>query len=75
MKLNRFEIIIAVLVAVPLLGSYVVFTALAELSGGSPDSGEDSILMETYNTLLGLGYGTETGSENPVWNRIISSAY
>jgi len=74
MKLNRFEIVIVVLIAVLLLGTYVVSTTLAEQSPGSPDSREDSVLMETYNTLVGLGYGTETGSNGPVWNRIISSA-
>ena len=74
MKLNRLETLIVFLIAILLLGTYVVSTALAEQSGNTPDSGEDSILMETYNTLLGLGYGTETGSKGPVWNRIISSA-
>lgn len=74
MKLNRLKIVIVALIAIPLLGTYVVSTAFAEQSGNTPDSREDSILMETYNTLLGLGYGTETGSKDPVWNRIISSA-
>jgi hypothetical protein len=74
MKLNRGEIIITVLIAVVLLGTYVVSQTLAEQSGGSPDSLENSVLMETYNTLDGLGYGTEEGSDGAIWNRIISSA-
>jgi len=73
-KLNKLEIIIVLLIAILLLGTYVVATTLAEQSGNSPDSGEDSVFMETYYSLLGLGYGTETGSKGPVWNRIISSA-
>ncbi|MFA7142604.1 MAG: DUF1566 domain-containing protein [Candidatus Dojkabacteria bacterium] len=74
MKLNKTEILITVLISVVLLGTYVVSTTLAEQSGESPDSGEDSVLMDTYNTLSGLGYGTETGGNGAVWNRIISSA-
>jgi hypothetical protein len=74
MKLNRSEIFITILIAVVILGTYVVSTTLAEQSGGSPESGEDSVLIHTYNTLFDLGYGTETGANGPVWNRIISSA-
>ncbi|KUK77826.1 MAG: hypothetical protein XD93_0054 [candidate division WS6 bacterium 34_10] len=74
MKLNKSEIFITVLISVVILGTYVVSTTLAEQSGGSPESGEDSVLMDTYNSLKSLGYGTETGANGPVWNRIISSA-
>jgi hypothetical protein len=74
MKLNKPEIVITILIAVVILGTYVVSTTLAEQSGGSPESGEDSVLIDTYNTLVGLGYGSEVGSNGPVWNRIITSA-
>jgi hypothetical protein len=74
MKLSKSEIVITTLIAIVILGTYVVSTTLAEQSGSSPDSGEDSVLMDTYNTLYDLGYGSETGSNGPVWNRIISSA-
>jgi hypothetical protein len=74
MKLSKSEIVITTLIAVVILGTYVVSTTLAEQSGGSPESGEHSVLMDTYDTLVGLGYGSETGSNGSVWNRIISSA-
>jgi len=74
MKLNKTEIVITILIAVIILGTYVVSTTLAEQSGGSPESGEDSVLIDTYNTLKGLGYGSEVGSNGAVWNRIISSS-
>ncbi len=74
MKLNKSEIFITILISVVILGTYVVSTTLAEQSGGSPDSGEDSVLMDTYNTLSGLGYGSEVGANGAVWNRIISSS-
>jgi len=74
MKLNRLEILILVLISVIVLATYVVSDTLAEQSGSSPDSQVDSILMETYNTLEGLGYGSEVGSNGPIWSRIISSS-
>lgn len=74
MKLNRLEILILVLISVMGISTFVVSSTLAEQSGSSPDSGEDSILKETYDTLSGLGYGSETGSNGAIWNRIISSA-
>lgn len=75
MKLNRTEILVIVLVAVIFLGTYAVSNSLAEQSGGSPNSGVDSIIMKTYNSLSDLGYGVETGdTSSTVWNRIISSA-
>ena len=74
MKLNRLEILILVLISVIGIGTFVVSSTLAEQSVGSPESGEDSILKETYNTLVGLGYGSEVGSNGPIWNRIISSS-
>lgn len=74
MKLNRLEILIIVLISVMGISTFVVSSTLAEQSGSSPDSGEDSILKETYDTLVGLGYGSETGSNGPIWNRIISSS-
>ena len=74
MKLNRLEILILVLISVIGIGTFVVSSTLAEQSVGSPDSGVDSVLKETYNTLVGLGYGSEVGSNGPIWNRIISSS-
>jgi len=74
MKLNRLEILILVLISVIGIGTFVVSSTFAEKSGSSPYSEEDSILKETYNTLKGLGYGSETGSNGPIWNRIISSS-
>jgi hypothetical protein len=74
MKLNRLEILILVLISVIGIGTFVVSSTLAEQSGSSPDSGVDSVLKETYDTLVGSGYGSEEGSNGPIWNRIISSS-
>ena len=74
MKLNRLEILILVLISVIGIGTFVVSSTLAEQSGSSPDSEVDSVLKETYNTLVGLGYGSEEGSNGAIWNRIISSS-
>lgn len=73
-KLNSLEIILLLIIAVLSLGIFVVGDTLAEQSSDTPESGEDSILKETYDNLKGLGYGSENGSYGGMWNRIISAA-
>lgn len=73
-KLNSLEVILLLIIAVLSIGIFVVGDTLAEQSSGTPDSGEDSILKETYDNLKGLGYGSEDGSYGGMWNRIISAA-
>jgi len=73
-KITRLETMLLVLIAVIGLATFVVSRTLAEQTGGSPDSGEDSVLTEVYDELVDLGYGVETGSLGTIWNRIYSSA-
>jgi len=73
-KLNSLEIILLLIIAVLSIGIFVVGDTLAEQSGDTPDSGENSILKETYINLQGLGYGSDEGSYGGMWNRIISAA-
>ncbi len=54
-KLNSLEVILLLIIAVLSIGIFVVGDTLAEQSSGTPDSGEDSILKETYDNLKGLG--------------------
>lgn len=74
MKLSRLEVLIVILIAIFGIGTFVVSKAIAEQSPGTPNSGVNSILKETYETLKSLDYGFETGSNGAIWNRIISSA-
>ncbi len=74
MKLSRLEVLIVTLIAIFGIGTFVVSKAIAEQSPGTPNSGVNSILKETYETLKSLDYGFETGSNGAIWNRIISSA-
>ena len=73
-KLNGLEIVLLLIIAILSIGIFVVGDTLAEQATGTPESGEDSILRETYDNLNGLGYGSEEGSYSGIWNRIISSA-
>ena len=74
MKLKRIEILLITLISVVILATFVVSNTMAEQDGSSPDSGENSLLKETYNTLVGLDYGVETGSNGVIWNRIMSAS-
>ena len=73
-KLSSLEIVLLLIIAVLSIGIFVVGDTLAEQSGDTPDSGENSILKETYINLQGLGYGSDEGSYGGMWNRIISAA-
>ncbi len=74
MKLSRLEVLLVTLLAIIGIGTFVVSKAIAEQSPGTPNSGVNSVLKETYETLVNSGYGSETGSNGVMWNRIISSA-
>ena len=74
MKLSRLEVLIVTLIAIFGIGTFVVSKAIAEQSSGTPNSEVNSVLKETYDTLVSSGYGSETGSNGAMWNRIISSA-
>ncbi len=73
-KLNNLEFVLLLVIAVLAIGVFVVTDSLAEQGTGTPDSGEDSILKATYDSLSGLGFGSDEGSYSPMWNRIRSSA-
>ena len=55
-KLSSLEIVLLLIIAVLSIGIFVVGDTLAEQSGDTPDSGENSILKETYDNLKGLVY-------------------
>jgi hypothetical protein len=74
MKLTKLETLIIILIAVFGVGSFAISRALAEQNTGTPESGVNSVLKETYDNLVSSGYGLETGSNGIMWNRIISSA-
>ncbi len=73
-RLNTAELVLILLTGILGISFLLVNNTSAEQSGGSPESGELSVLKTVYLNLQGLGYGSEEGSYGPMWNRIISSA-
>lgn len=72
--LKKLDIIIVVAITLVVGGTFFVSRTLAEQSGGSPDSNTNSLLKDTYNTLVGQGFGSEDGSNGAIWNRIQSAS-
>lgn len=74
MKLTRLEKILIVLIVGILASTFVITKVLAEQSTGTPNSEVNSVIKDVYENLVNLEYGSETGSNGPMWNRIISSS-
>lgn len=70
-RLNTAELMLVFVACVLCLGTLLVNSTSAEQSGESPESGELSVLKDTYLNLQTLGYGSDSGA-NPssIWNRI-----
>jgi hypothetical protein len=73
-KLNKLEKILLSFTGLFFLSTIFLGRSLAEQSGSSPESGTSSILIDTYNELVTLGYGEESGSLGTIWNRINSAS-
>ncbi len=74
-RLNTAELVLVFVAGILCLATLLVNVTSAEQSGGSPESGELSMLKETYLNLQSLGYGSDSGSSgSSIWNRIITSA-
>lgn len=74
MKLTKLETLIVILTVVIGVGAFVVTRALAEQSAGTPNSLVNSVIKDAYDNLVTLGYGSETGSNGAIWNRLISAS-
>lgn len=74
MKLTKLETLIVILTVVVGVGTFAVTRALAEQSAGTPNSLVNSVIKDAYDNLVTLGYGSETGSNGAIWNRLISAS-
>ena len=77
-KVNTFGIVLisTILLCSSLL--FITFTVFAEQTGSTPDSGTDSRIKDSYDSLVTLTYGSDSagswGDWGAYWNRIRSSA-
>lgn len=76
--MDRKFIIILALTSIICFGLGIATTVMAEQSQGTPESGADSRIKETYDDLVTLNYGSDNsgawGDWGGMWNRLKSSA-
>lgn len=73
-KSLRLIIILFSFIAVTFFSYSILQETLAEGQTSQPPiTSETSILEELFTEIDNLGFGTEAGSDHPIWNRILSS--
>jgi len=72
----KFFVIVLVLVATVVATGLFIAKTSAETSGSSPESGSTSRIKTLYDSLVSLGFGTDTDSPDwgTYWNRIKTAA-